>query len=344
MNVFELVTASNIKTYWENMAAQRGPFLGEVLFPSQKKLGLDLKWISGNSGIPVVLNLSGFDAPAIPRGRGGFTVTNGNMPFFKESTYIDEEMRQQLNIVLSSGVQGYIDAVVKNIFDDSKRLIEAARVQRERMRMSMLTTGAIVLASNGQNVNVDYGVPNDHKKTVTKAWSDPTADIMGELRDWMQVIETDTGVRPTRALCSRKTWNYLLANTAIRNTLFVFSGGVSVISDKTLRSFLFDQLELAVSVSSQMFMNELGVSTKYVPDDTFVMFPPGQLGSTWFGTTPEESDLLGRGAANVAIIDTGVAITTMQKTDPVNVETKISMISLPSFEASGQIIIADLIP
>jgi hypothetical protein len=32
----------------------------------------------------------------------------------------------------------------------------------------------------------------------------------------------------------------------------------------------------------------------------------------------------------------------MKKTDPVNVETKVSMVSLPSFEAADQIFIADI--
>lgn len=85
-----------------------------------------------------------------------------------------------------------------------------------------------------------------------------------------------------------------------------------------------------------------GAAVKYVPDDTFVLFPTGNLGFTWFGTTQEESDLLSSGVANVSITDTGVAITTMPKSDPVNVETKVSMISLPSFEAADQIFIADV--
>ena len=47
-------------------------------------------------------------------------------------------------------------------------------------------------------------------------------------------------------------------------------------------------------------------------------------------------------AANVSITDTGVAVTTVKKTDPVNVDTKVSMIFLPSFEMIEQIVIADV--
>ena len=46
--------------------------------------------------------------------------------------------------------------------------------------------------------------------------------------------------------------------------------------------------------------------------------------------------------ANVAIVDTGVAVTTSKLVDPVNVETKVSQVCLPSFEAADQIVIADV--
>ena len=45
--------------------------------------------------------------------------------------------------------------------------------------------------------------------------------------------------------------------------------------------------------------------------------------------------------ANVSITDTGVAVTTVQKADPVQVETIVSMICLPSFEAADQVYILD---
>ncbi|MNJ05565.1 hypothetical protein D3C73_1669570 [compost metagenome] len=47
-------------------------------------------------------------------------------------------------------------------------------------------------------------------------------------------------------------------------------------------------------------------------------------------------------AANVTITDTGVAVTTVKATDPVNVETKVTMICLPSFEAADQVCMIDV--
>ena len=73
------------------------------------------------------------------------------------------------------------------------------------------------------------------------------------------------------------------------------------------------------------------------------LFPSGNLGTTWFGTTPEESDLMSGTADNVAITDVGVAVTTMKKSDPVNVETKVTMICLPSFESADSVFLLDVI-
>ena len=342
--IFDVVTAENISAYWENMAQNRAPYVGEQLFPSVKKLGLNLDWLNGNSGVPVVLNLSAFDAQAIPRARQGFSVTRAQMPYFKESLYIDEELRQQLNIAIEGGSDAYVNTIMQKIFNDSAQLIESARVQRERMRMALLTTGAISMTSNGQSISYDYGVPSGHKKTAAASWKTSTTDIIADIYAWQQTILEDTGVKPTRAICNSTVWNALRNNTNIRNTIFVYSNGVSTVSDAALKSFLAEQLELSVYVNDKLYKNESGTNTKFVPDDTFVLFPAGELGNTYFGTTPEESDLQTGSAANVAIVDTGVAVTTMKKLDPVNVETKVSMITLPSFEASNQILIADVTP
>ena len=344
MTIFDLVKSQELTAYWEEMVKDRAPYLGETLFPNDKKLGLDLKWLKGSKGLPVVLRLSAFDAKAIPRDRIGFEKLSTEMPFFKESLLIDEEQRQELNKVLETGNQSYIDAVINRVFNDQISLLEGASAQRERMRMMLLTTGTIVMSSNGQDYSYDYGVPADHKVTASVSWSTvATADIIGDIKDWQDTAEDTSGTRPTRALCSRKTWGYILNNEVIKKSMFVLSAGVGSVSDAKMKAYLLDELDLEVVVYSKRYKNEAGVTTPYVADDTFVLFPDGNLGNTWFGTTPEESDLMGSGVANVVITDTGVAVTSIKQADPVNVETKVTMISLPSFEAADQIIIADVI-
>ena len=340
--IFDFVNANEMVSYWETLTKDRSPYLGETLFPAQKKLGLDLKWIKGSAGLPVVLKPSAFDVGAVPRARIGFDRLTAEMPFFKESMYIDEELRQQLNMVLETGNQAYIDAVLNRIFNDNTVLLEGAAARREQMRMMALTTGAISIVANGQAYSYDYGMPSDHKVTVNTSWSNTAADIGADIVAGQDKIEDDTGVRPTRAVCDRKTWGYMLRNEIFKKSIYVLSQGQATLTDSVLKQYLMDTYGLEVVVYSKRYNNDSKAATKYVPDDTFVMFPSGPLGTTWFGTTPEESDLMGKAVANVSITDVGVAVTSINKADPVNVETKVTMISLPSFEAADQVYILDV--
>lgn len=340
-SIFELVTSGSITAYWETQQQNRQPYLGEELFPDQQKLGLSIDWIKGSQGLPIVLKPSAYGVQAMKRDRIGFEKLSMKMPFFKEATDIDEELRQQLNMVLETGNQAYIDTVINKVFADDVALIDGAAAQRERMRMMLLTTGAISISANGQNYDYDYGVPSGHKSTVSTSWSDPTAPIVDDIRTWQDTIEDDTGVRPTRAICSRKTWNYIMKNNDIRNAI-LGNDSTAPVSEEKVRSYLMEELDLEVVVYTKKYISEKGVKTSYVADDIFVMFPDGNLGTGWFGTTPEQSDLMSGSAANVTITDTGVAVTTMKVADPVTVDTKVTMIYLPSFEAADQIYIADV--
>lgn len=340
MTIFDLMQSTELTAYWEELIQDEAPYPGEELFPDDKKRGISLKWIKGSKGLPVVLKTSAFDANAIPRARIGFDKLTAEMPYFKESTYIDEELRQELNLVLETGNQAYIDSVMNKIFDDETRLLRGARASRERMRMMALTTGIVSMTANGQAFTFDYGVT--HKGNAKVAWSDyATSDPIEDIRIAKEQIQDETGATITRAMCDGATWRDIRNNEKIKKAIFVLTNGVGAISDKQLRQYIMDELELDVVVNDKRYKDENEVTAKFVPSNTFVMFPDGALGKTWFGTTPAESDLMSGSVANVSITDTGVAVTTVQKADPVQVETIVSMICLPSFEAADQVYILD---
>lgn len=340
MTIFDLMQSTEIVAYWEELTQDEAPYPCEELFPPDKKRGISLKWIKGSRGLPVVLKTSAFDVHAIPRPRIGFEKLAADMPYFKESTYIDEEMRQELHLVLETGNQAYIDSVMNKIFDDETRLLRGAAASRERMRMMALTTGVVSMAANGQSFTFDYGV--SHKGNAKVSWSDHTnSDPLEDIRVAKEKIQDETGAVITRAMCDGKTWRDIRNNEKIKKEIFVLTNGVGAISDKKLRQYIMDELEIEILVNDKRYKDESENTLKFMPANTFVMFPDGKLGKTWFGTTPAESDLMSGSATNVSITDTGVAVTTVQKADPVNVETIVSMICLPSFESADQIYILD---
>lgn len=342
MTIFDLVNSAELVAYWETLIADEAPYPCEELFPDTKQRGLELKWIKGSRGLPVVLKTSAYDVHAIPRPRLGFDKLSAEMPYFKESTYIDEAIRQELNLVLETGNQAYIESVMNRVFDDETNLLRGAAASRERMRMMALTTGVVSMAANGQAFTFDYQIPSDHKGNAKTSWSDTTnADPCEDIRAAQDTIREDTGAEVVRAMCDSKTWGYLRNNKSIREAIYALSPGIGSVNDNRLREYLKDELGLDVVVNTKRYRDETDTATPFMPTDTFVMFPEGQLGTTSFGTTPAESDLMGGNVANVSITDTGVAVTTTQKADPVQVETIVSMICLPSFEMADQVYILD---
>ena len=340
MTIFDLMSSEQLVAYWEVLVQDEAPYPCEELFPADKKRGLSLKWIKGSRGLPVVLKTSAFDVHAIPRARVGFDKLTAEMPYFKESTYIDEELRQELNMVLETGNQAYIDSVMNKVFDDETRLLRGASASRERMRMMALTTGVISMTANGQAFAYDYGV--DHKGNAAVEWSDHTdSDPIEDIRVAKEQIQDDTGAVITRAMCDGATWRDIRNNEKIKKAVFVLTNGAGALSDQQLRNYIMDELEIEVLINDKRYQDEEGNTVKFMPANTFVMFPDGDLGKTWFGTTPAESDLMTGSAANVSITDTGVAVVTAQKVDPVQVETIVSMICLPSFEQADQVYIMD---
>ena len=167
---------------------------------------------------------------------------------------------------------------------------------------------------------------------------------IGDIEKWMNDAEERTGSRPTRAICTSTTFNYLVKNEGIIAAIKGVNSGVAITKAK-VKKFVEEELNLVIEIYSKKFKSEAGVTTNYFKDNVFTLLPDGDLGNTWLGTTPEESDLMsGATDAEVMLVKQGIAITTTKKTDPVNVNTKVSMIGLPSFERADEIVIATVNP
>lgn len=341
--IYDLVTSSDVVAYWTQKNENQQPLLGETLFPNRRQLGTKLEWVKGANNQQVALRLSSYDAKAIRRDRQGIEKYDTEMPFFKESMYIDEQMRQNLNNMIAANNTQVINQILINIYNDEISLIDASEIALERMRMEALTTGTITLSSNGQSYTYDYGVPAGHKKTVTTAWSTASADIIGDINDYVEAMKAE-GVNITRAICNSSIAKSFKTNTALKNAIYVFAGGTVNVTTARAIDYIYNETGVMFYVYDNVYVNEAGTAVKYVPDDTVVLLPEGDLGYTNLGTTPEESDLMNNLNADVSIAGDGIAVTTSQIVDPVNVETKVSMVALPSFEMADKIVIVDTTP
>ena len=343
MNLSELFTSQTIAAYWSEAGSNRTPYLGEGLFPSKKKAGLDLSWIKGHKGLPISLAPSNFDAKASFRDRIGVSKIQTEMPFFREGMLISEKDRQEI-LRAKDSKDPYVESVLAVIFNDAGSLIEGANVAAERMRMQLLSSAngkpSISISANGVSYIYDYDPDNEYKSNNYMAlsakdkWSDSTnANPLEDLRKAQDNCEIYSGSKPVTAIMSKKTFNYLLASDKVKSAVLAQNATANVfLTESIIIKLVSELLSLNIIVYNKKFKDESGTEKQFFADDVVTLLPDGGVGSTWYGTTPEEADLLGSGKAAVSIVNTGIAVTTATRINPVNVETIVSQIVLPSFE------------
>ena len=344
MNLTDIYSARAVALQQTEVASNRQPYLGEGLFPARKKMGLDLKLIKTHKGLPVSLAPSNFDAKSTLRSREGIKITKTQMAFFRESMLVSEEDEQDIMRVQEAS-DPYAAEVLSHVYDDANTLVEGARVVSERMRMQLLApvedgSPRIFIEADGVKYSYNYDddgsyKANNYRELTGKAmWSDiENSDPMEDVMAAQDAVEEETGSRPSILLISKKTMGYLKKNAKIRSAILAKNTTATVlVTDERVKEIFNTETGVTIVVYTKKYKDEDGVAHQFYPDDYATLMPDGNLGNTWFGTTPEERTLMGNAGANVSIVDTGIAVTVTVTDDPVNTKTTVSEIVLPSYE------------
>ena len=350
MNLTEfrkLVGPKIIAANWTEAVSNKIPYLGETLFPSKQKAGLDLKWIKGSKGLPVSLMPSAFDAKTTFRNREGLKFTETEMPFFREGFRLGEKDRQEILRIQEKG-DPYMNDALSRVFDDANNLLEGALVVAEREIMSLLfpANGNVGISFKANGVDYTYNYdPDGTWKAANyfvipgdKTWDKPNAaDPLEDIRVAQDAIKAQGG-NGVLIVMNNDTFKLFRSIKAIKDLFITISGvGTPYLTDAQITGILKDALGLAgIIVYDKQYKDEDGVTHKFVPDGYVAVIPDGTLGNTWRGTTPEEADLMGSGQADVVVVNNGIAIKQIVETDPVNLFTIASEIVLPSFERMNE--------
>lgn len=344
MKLSDVFTSKAISANYTNAVSNSIPYLGTGFFPAQKKAGLDLKWIKGHNGLAVSLMPSSFDAKSTFRDRVGISMSETEMPFFRESMLVKEKDEQEIMRVQDSN-DPYATQILDNIFNDTKTLVDGANVVPERMIMQLLAplNGKVGIEIKANDVDYTYNYDPDgtwktehYAKIETEAdkWtSAATCDPLNDIEVALDNQEAATGNRPEILLMSKATFNMIKNSAKVRSGILAqnVTANVNYTSAK-VKSFVEEELSVSIVIYNKQFKDESGVAKKFYPDNIVMMLPNGSLGTMWYGTTPEERTLAGNSNADVSIVNTGVAVAVTVTSDPVNTKTTVSEIVLPSFE------------
>ena len=348
MKLSDVFTAEAIALNYTNAASNAIPYLGTGFFPSQKKAGLDLKWIKGHNGLAVSLMPSTFDAKSTFRDRVGISMSETEMPFFRESMLVKEKDEQEIMRVQDSK-DPYAAQVLDNIFNDTKTLVDGANVVPERMIMQLLAplNGSVGIEIKANNVDYTYNYDPDgswkaehYAKITTDAdkWStSATCDPLFDIETAHDAQEAASGNRPEILLMSKATFNMIKNSAKVRSGILAQNTTANVnYTSAKVKQYVEEELSVTIIIYNKQFKNESGTAKKFYPDNIVMMLPNGAIGTTWYGTTPEERTLTAKSDADVSIVNTGVAVSVTITDDPVNTKTTVSEIVLPSFERMNE--------
>lgn len=345
--IYDFITARNIVAYTTGREySYDAEYLGRSLFPDRKQAGLNLAWLRDNLGVSIALRPSSFDVKAELRDRIGFARAETEMAFFKEAMRISETDRQKLLMIAN---EEYVAPIVARIFDDYANLIDGVEIQAERMRMQLLSTGKIAISRDGAAYDYDYQFPATNTDEITVAndkWSAvTTADPLSDIEGWVTVVQASGGDKPTRAICSPAIWRHIRNNTLVKAAMNPITYATARMSSMQVREYVLEQTGVLVEVYDKTYRPSQGAApAAYYPVNMFTLLPEGVLGNTYYGTTPEEADLMGgKTDAEISLVNTGTAVTTSRITDPVTVDTKISAVLLPTFPRIDSVFIAKVV-
>lgn len=341
----DVFTSPAIATVYNEVASNRIPFLGEGFFPAKKKSGLSLKWLMQEKGLPITLKPSAFDTVAPIRSREGFEIVDTEMAYFKEAYLVKEQDVQDYESLVEASPQA--KEILDRIYDDATNLVQSAHVVAERMRMSLLANAnghpsISISAADGGSYTYNYDPNNKYSGnnytalSGTSLWTDTDKSTpLVDVSDAQDAVEAKTGERPSILLISKATMNLLKQNASIRSAILAQNLTANIfVTDQRVKELFKTELGIDIIVYTKLYRDwdattSKWVAKKYYPDGMATLLPAGALGSTWYGVTPEEHEM---GALDVSIVDTGIAVTTTVKADPVQRLIKASEIILPSFE------------
>ena len=311
-------------------------YLGTTLFPNLITQELTFEYWQSLNLLPVSASLQAYGAEAQIASREGAAKISGEIPPIKRKIYLDERNM----LALKREGAGDVEMVRTELYNDIDNMVAAVRTRIEALRITALALGVIQLDENGVILNVDYGVPGTHQETLTTTdrWSEAaTRTIIDDIQRWTDLVEDDTGVRPTRGVTSNQVVNLMLSDQTIRDMIWGPTNDNRPVTMGEINRLLqtMDLPVIGTYNKRYRVQDEAGTITtqRYFPANRITLLPPGKLGDTLTGPTAEA--LLDDEVEATAVA--GIYANVTHENEPPMIWTKAAATSLPTFPAADTV-------
>jgi hypothetical protein len=293
---------------------------------------IEYRVAAGGTGLADAAAYRSYDAESPVGRRQTLIDVVGELPPMSLKTRSSEYDRLRMRKVTDQRIRD-------EIFNDARKLTRDIMARVELARGQTLVQGKTPVPELG--TTIDWKRSAAHTVTAATLWNagSGTPDPLSDLMAWRDTYIATNGVEPGSLVVSRKVWNVMLRNQAVRNQLFPGVQQPSVVTTANLNEMLAAQGLPPVTVyQAQVRVN--GVAQPVLDQNTALFLPAPvnsnaedtgidedtQLGGVFWGTTAEaldprygidESDLPGLVAGEFT------------EEDPAGLWTKVASINLP---------------
>lgn len=318
----------------------------QAWLPNELNEDLEYRLQRGGRRDVDVAEYQAFDTQPRMTGRQGFGSIRGDLVPLSRQIPLLEEERIRLRILnRNGGVEGRNGALLNAMFNDVELMVRAVQARVELARGQVLSTGKFTLAENGLMMEADFGMKSSHKPVAGTVWSNPAADIIGDLLAWTQLFVDDTGEEPGIIVANRTIFGHFYGNTAMRTALAGPSGTLPARLNNEMINALFAAYGLPPIMLYDTKVRVNGVQTRVIPVDRVLMLPaPGgsQVGSTQYGITAEAIEMAERGLI-LAQDMPGIVAIGLRNENPPQTFTLAKAIAVPALPAPDWVISADVL-
>lgn len=248
-----------------------------------------------------------------------------------------EEELLQLNQPRNNAEQ---KALVDKLLVKGADLVKAVQDRVEISKVEALVKGKVEYNKNGVKVAIDFtkDMPDNHKVALTgkNTWSNTDHDVIGDLLQWVDDYEENTGQKPSVILMSRETQALLLKNaTIVTEAMGIKDSGRNRVSVDELNSVLGGYGLPPVQVVSKRKATYKDKYTgkqetvEYFPKNRVVMVSEG-VGSFLFGPTAEND------------FQPGIALDAYDKQEPIESIMRVAATGFPIIEQPNLLFHADV--
>lgn len=223
------------------------------------------------------------------------------------------------------------EALEQATYDDGQDLTSYV-LNRAEMALGDTIADGIFSPAELKGVSIDFGVPANHLINAGTAWSNPSADGLGNLIGACDVYEATNGFRPGFGMTDRATMRNFLKQSSLIAAVKGSAAGVSRVSLQDASGVLENE-----GIPTEWIINETqldvdGVSTRTVPTGKVVLGPPNpqDMMTFRFGTTATSMELLDAAEVDFSFSEApGIVGVTVKEGPPFREFTFVDAIGLP---------------